>query len=100
MNTHDCTLSLNSMIGMGCVHALILFPLMLCEIGAREKELCISSESKKGCFDKASADCGSKWKEEEETARLCSEGDRFCLVKYSRIHRDCCIKAFCKGRMV
>ena len=87
------------MIGMGCLHALILLSLMVCETGAREKELCISSESKKGCFEKASADCGSKWEQEEE-ARLCSEQDRFCLVKYSRVHRDCCIKASCKGRTV
>ena len=93
------TLSQNSMMRMGCVHILILLA-VVCKSGAKDKGMCLSSVSKKGCFDKASADCGSKWEEDPSATRLCSERDRFCLFKYSRVHRDCCIKTFCKGSII
>ena len=85
---------------MGCVHILILLLSVVCKSDAKDEkgeEMCLSSASKKDCFDRASADCGSKWEEDPPSTRLCSEVDRFCLVKYSRVHRDCCIKTYCKG---
>ena len=81
---------------MGCKNILILFA-VFCKSDAKDEELCISSMHKKNCFDKASADCGSKWEEDPSLTRLCPLQDRFCLVRYSRVHRDCCIKTFCKG---
>ena len=90
-------------MGMGRAAAhIVLLLAAVCKSGAKDiKEMCLSSASKKGCFDQASAECGSKWEEEDpSSARFCSVQDRFCLVKYSRVHRDCCIKTFCKGSVV
>ena len=86
-------------MGMGRAHIVLLLA-VVCKSGAEDEEMCLSSASKKGCFDQASAECGSKWEEDPSSARFCSVQDRFCLVKYSRVHRDCCIKTFCKGSII
>ena len=88
-------------MGMGRrAHIVLLLASVVCKSGAEDEEMCLSSASKKGCFDQASAECGSKWEEDPSSARFCSVQDRFCLVKYSRVHRDCCIKTFCKGSII
>ena len=53
------TLSQHSFMRMGCLLRILILLAVLCKIGAKDmKELCLSSVSKKGCFDKASTGHG------------------------------------------